>query len=159
MITKSVDYNLELGKILNAAPANQTLRNNFDREQEMTFTFSENVTETSLSEYTTGLTVSVETEFSGMFVHFLYVRLSEPNGSIDAYLSCSHLCCAIINESPRSNPPLSTVGFPFVSEGKICVSTTLKNKWTFGVENTFLKTYTTYFPSLLFSLIIHLWKS
>ncbi|KAK0469228.1 uncharacterized protein EV420DRAFT_15892 [Desarmillaria tabescens] len=67
MIVKSVDYKLELGKILNVTPhvlANQTLRNNSDREQEMAFDFSENVTQTSLFEYTTGFTVSVGTEFS-----------------------------------------------------------------------------------------------
>ncbi|KAK0196670.1 hypothetical protein F5146DRAFT_946624 [Armillaria mellea] len=67
MVVQGVDYNLALGTIINAAPyvlADQTLRNNSDREQEMAFDFSENVTQTSLFEYSSGFTVSIGTEFS-----------------------------------------------------------------------------------------------
>ncbi|KAK0209833.1 hypothetical protein IW262DRAFT_1281142 [Armillaria fumosa] len=105
MIVKSVDYDVAQGKILTVTPhvlANQTLTNNSDDEQEMSFSFSETVTHTSKFEHTTGFTIEVGTEFSA--------------------------------------------GLPLVAEGKISVSVSHSNEFTFGTENTFSKTYTANFP-------------
>ncbi len=70
MVVKRVEYDVARGKILKVTPhvlANQTLRNNSDNEQEMSFHFSESVTHTSTFQYTTGFTITVGTEFSGVF--------------------------------------------------------------------------------------------
>ncbi|KAK0491950.1 hypothetical protein EDD18DRAFT_1321316 [Armillaria luteobubalina] len=67
MVVKSVDYDIAQGKILTMTPhvlANQTLTNNSDDEQEMSFSFSETVTHTSKFEYTTGFEIEVGMEFS-----------------------------------------------------------------------------------------------
>ncbi|KAK0491885.1 hemolytic lectin LSLc [Armillaria luteobubalina] len=67
MVVKSVDYDVAQGKILDVTPrvlANQTLKNNTDYEQEMSFSFSESVTQTSKFEYSTGFTITVGMEFS-----------------------------------------------------------------------------------------------
>ncbi|KAK0431821.1 hemolytic lectin LSLb [Armillaria borealis] len=67
MVVKRVEYDVARGKILRVTPhvlANQTLKNNSDDEQEMSFHFSENVTHTSTFQYTTGFTITVGTEFS-----------------------------------------------------------------------------------------------
>ncbi|KAK0209867.1 hypothetical protein IW262DRAFT_497764 [Armillaria fumosa] len=105
MVVKSVDYDVAQGKILDVTPrvlANQTLRNNTNYEQEMSFSFSESVTQTSKFEYSTGFTIQVGMEFS--------------------------------------------VGIPLVAEGKISVSVSHSNVWTFGTEDSFSKTYTANFP-------------
>ncbi|KAK0491956.1 hypothetical protein EDD18DRAFT_1080175 [Armillaria luteobubalina] len=106
MAVKSVDYDIAQGKILNATPhvlANQTLTNNSDDEQEMSFSFSETVTHTS--------------KFDQFVCHCLL------------YLSF------VIHP-----------GVPIVTEGKITVSVSRSNEFTFGTENTLTKTYTANFP-------------
>ncbi|KAK0231736.1 hemolytic lectin LSLb [Armillaria nabsnona] len=105
MVVKRVEYDVARGKILRVTPhvlANQTLKNNSDDEQEMSFHFSENVTHTSTFQYTTGFTIEVGTEFSA--------------------------------------------GVPLVAEGKISVSASQSNAWSFGTEKSFSKTYTAQFP-------------
>ena len=69
-----VDYDLKLGKIINATPlvlASQTLTNHTQTEQEMQFTVSETETHTSTWEQSDGSTITVGTSFSGTpsYVH------------------------------------------------------------------------------------------
>lgn len=63
-----IDYDLDEGKILSSTPivlANQTLVNDTDHEQEMSFSLSETVEHTSTFEYTFGFTIGLETKFKG----------------------------------------------------------------------------------------------
>ncbi|KAK0472997.1 hypothetical protein IW261DRAFT_1423968 [Armillaria novae-zelandiae] len=74
MVIKSIDYDVESGKILSMTPyvlENQTLKNNSDDKQEMLFVFSEAITHTSMFGYTTGFTITVGTEFSEPRSHFV----------------------------------------------------------------------------------------
>ncbi|KAI0757737.1 hemolytic lectin [Daedaleopsis nitida] len=62
-----VDFDLEAGFIVSSTPitlAGQTLTNNSDVEQEMSFSVDKGVTNTSSFEYSTGFTVTVGMEFS-----------------------------------------------------------------------------------------------
>ncbi|KAJ3476703.1 hypothetical protein NLI96_g10978 [Meripilus lineatus] len=62
-----VDYDLHLGQIVSSTPlviANQTLTNDTNLEQEMSFEMNESVQNTSTFEYSTGFTVTVGTSFS-----------------------------------------------------------------------------------------------
>ena len=64
-----VEYDLKLGKIVNAAPvviASQTLTNHTQAEQEMQFLLSETETHTATWEQSNGFTITVGTKFSGM---------------------------------------------------------------------------------------------
>ncbi|KAJ7451332.1 hemolytic lectin [Mycena latifolia] len=62
MVVDRIEYELRLGKIIASTPrvlASQTLDNNTDHKQEMSFAMSEKQTQTSSFDYTTGLTLSV----------------------------------------------------------------------------------------------------
>ncbi|KAJ3476704.1 hypothetical protein NLI96_g10979 [Meripilus lineatus] len=62
-----VDYDLHLAQVLSSTPlviANQTLTNDTNLEQEMSFELNESVQNTSTFEYSTGFTVTVGTSFS-----------------------------------------------------------------------------------------------
>ena len=65
---KSVDYDVDQGTIDELSPitlADQTLTNNSDTEQEMSFSFSQTVTHTSTFEYSLGFQITVGTEIEG----------------------------------------------------------------------------------------------
>ena len=72
-----VDFNLDAGKILSSNPitlAEQVLTNHFDSEQQMSFSVSKTVTNTSSFEYGEGFTVSAGLEFIGTRdLFFLYL--------------------------------------------------------------------------------------
>ena len=63
-----IEYDLKLGKILTSTPlvlANQTLTNNSDQDQQMSFSLSQTVTHTSSFDYTLGFTIGLQTKFKG----------------------------------------------------------------------------------------------
>ena len=63
-----IDYDLKLGKILTSTPlmlANQTLTNESNQEQQMSFSLSQTVTHTSSFDYTLGFTIGLQAKFSG----------------------------------------------------------------------------------------------
>lgn len=63
-----IDYDLDLGKILSSTPlvlANQTLTNETDQDQQMSFSLSQTVTHTSSFDYTLGFTISSTQTFKG----------------------------------------------------------------------------------------------
>ncbi|KAK0216771.1 hypothetical protein EDD85DRAFT_916676 [Armillaria nabsnona] len=82
MVVKSIDYDivLEVGKMVkNETPrslANQTLTNNSDHEQEMSFQFSESVTHSSTFEYTGGFAISAGMDFSAGIPVFDGVKIT-----------------------------------------------------------------------------------
>ena len=68
MKVDKVDFKLDSGKILASTPmvlAEQVLTNNSNSEQEMSFSVSKTVTNTSSFEYGEGFTVTIGAEFSG----------------------------------------------------------------------------------------------
>ena len=69
MEVEKVEFNLDSGRIISSTPivlAEQVLTNNSDTEQEMSFSVNKSVTNTSTFEYSTGFTVTVGMEFSGV---------------------------------------------------------------------------------------------
>lgn len=63
-----IDYDLDVGKIISSTPlllASQTLTNNTNQEQEMSFSLNETTSHTSTFEYSTGFTLATGTEFKG----------------------------------------------------------------------------------------------
>ncbi|KAJ3492365.1 hypothetical protein NLI96_g33 [Meripilus lineatus] len=61
-----IDYDLDVGKIISSTPlllASQTLTNNTNQEQEMSFSLNETTSHTSTFEYSTGFTLATGTEF------------------------------------------------------------------------------------------------
>ena len=63
-----VEYSLKMGKIVKAKSnvlATQTLTNNTNHDQEMSFSLNETEAHTSTWEYSTGFTISVGTSFNG----------------------------------------------------------------------------------------------
>ncbi|KAK0184396.1 hemolytic lectin LSLb [Armillaria mellea] len=67
MIVERVEYDVARGTIMGETAvvlANQTLKNDTDHEQEMSFSFSESINQTSTFEYSTGFTVTAGMEFS-----------------------------------------------------------------------------------------------
>ena len=68
LVVKSVDYDIDEGSITELSPitlADQTLTNNSDTEQEMSFSFSQAVTHTSTFDYSLGFQITVGTEIEG----------------------------------------------------------------------------------------------
>jgi hypothetical protein len=67
MQVDKIEYDLKLGKILTSTPkilANQTIVNDSDVDQTLTFEVAENETHTSSHEQTTGFSITVGTSFS-----------------------------------------------------------------------------------------------
>lgn len=68
MKIEKIDYDLKLGKIISSTPmilANQTLKNDSSRDQEMSFQINETATHTSTFEYSLGFTISIGAKISG----------------------------------------------------------------------------------------------
>ena len=74
-----IEYDLKLGKILSNNPlvlANQTIYNDTDLDQEMSFQLNETTTHTSTFEYSTGFTVTVGSEFKCEFGFDIHVTMA-----------------------------------------------------------------------------------
>lgn len=71
MKVDKVEYDLKLGKIISSTPlvlANQTLKNDTNHEQEMSFQLNEATSHTSTFEYTLGFTLTIGATFTGKFL-------------------------------------------------------------------------------------------
>lgn len=127
MVIERVEYDLKLGKIMSSTPimlANQTLVNDSDHEQEMSFAISETVTHTSSFNYTLGITIGVETKFKGESYN---TGISLFDYTDDTYENL-------------------IAGVPLVAEAEFTLSAELSNEFTWGREESFSHNYTASFP-------------
>lgn len=69
MKVDKVDFDLNAGKVISSTPisiAEQVLTNNSDQNQEMSFSVNKSITNTSTFEYSSGFTVTLGLEFTGV---------------------------------------------------------------------------------------------
>ena len=77
MKVDKVEYDFDAGRVISSNPialAEQTLTNNSDREQEMSFSVDKGVTNSSSFEFSTGFTVTIGMEFSGTYLSWFRHR-------------------------------------------------------------------------------------
>ena len=123
MKVDNVEFDLEAGKIVSSKQitlAEQSLKNNSDGEQEMSFSVDKSVANSSTFEYISGFTATIGMEFKGVY-------------NLIRRLVCSRLMP-------------SAASIPFVTGNELAVEVLNVHTWTWGKTTHHYIKYTAALP-------------